>query len=170
MQNLGVDKLFIDKSTGTRADRQGLQDMLSFVRDGDCVIVESISRMARNTMDLLEILDKLNKKNVQFISQKENIDTKTPVGMFMLQVFGAVAELENTYRKLRTREGIDIAKEQGKFKGRQKIELNEKKFEKVYTDWKKGNITAKKAMELLGLKANTFYRRVKEFEEKTLNQ
>lgn len=78
-------------------ERPQLKEILGFVRTGDVVIVESISRLARNTRDLLTIIDELNKKEVQFISLKENIDTNTPSGKFMLTVFGAISELERSY-------------------------------------------------------------------------
>ena len=118
MERLGVDKVYIDKVSGKNTDRPELQKMMNFVRTGDMVIVESISRFARNTKDLLELVEKLNQKNVQFISQKESIDTKTSAGKFMLTVFGAIAELERGYILERQREGIEVAKEQGKYKGR----------------------------------------------------
>lgn len=160
MQELGVEKIFIDKASGKNMQREELQKMLDFARQGDTVICESISRFARNTKDLLELIEKLNNKNVMFISKKECIDTNTPTGKFMLTVFGAVAELEREYILQRQREGIAEAKKQGKYKGRKRIEHPE--FEKIVQKWKKGDITAKKVMELLGMKKNTFYRRVKE--------
>lgn len=92
---------------------------MQFVRRGDVVIVESISRFARNTKDLLNLIEDLSAKDVTFISKKEAIDTTTPSGKFMLTVFGAVAELEREYILQRQREGIEIAKKQGKYKGRQ---------------------------------------------------
>ena len=82
----------------------------------------------------------------------------------MLTVFGAVAELKREYILQRQSEGIAIAKQEGKYKGRKKI-VNDK-FEKIYKDWKADNITALRAMELLGMKRNTFYRRVQEHEAK----
>lgn len=138
--------------------------MLEYVRKGDTVIVESISRFARNTRDLLELIETLSKKQVEFISKKENIDTSTPTGKFMLTVFGTVAALEREYLLQRQAEGIAIAKSEGKYKGRKKIQSD--KFEKVYKDWKGKNIAAVKAMDLLGMKRNTFYRRVSEYETK----
>ena len=96
--------------------------MLEFVRKGDVVIVESISRFARNTKDLLELVEQLTAKGVEFISQKESIDTSTPTGKFMLTIFGAVAEQEREYILQRQREGIAIAKEQGKYTGRKPVE------------------------------------------------
>jgi len=107
---LGVDELFIDRASGKNTDRPELQKMLGYVRKGDTVIVESISRFARNTRDLLDLMEQLASKEVGFISKKEAIDTATPTGKFMLTVFGAVAELEREYILQRQREGIAIAK------------------------------------------------------------
>lgn len=105
MQELGAEQVFIDRMSGKNMDRPELKRLLIFVRAGDCVIVESISRFARNTRDLLELIDQLQKKEVQFVSKKEAIDTTTPTGKFMLTVFGAVAELEREYILQRQREG-----------------------------------------------------------------
>lgn len=94
MKELGAEQVFIDRMSGKNTDRPELKRMMSFVREGDTVIVESISRFARNTKDLLELVEQLTKKRVEFVSKKEAIDTSTPTGKFMLTVFGAVAELE----------------------------------------------------------------------------
>ena len=162
MISLGVDKVYIDKMSGKNTDRPALLELMNFVREGDSVIVESISRFARNTKDLLELTEELNNKHVQFISQKENIDTDTPAGKFMLTIFGAVAELEREYIRQRQREGIEIAKGQGKYKGRP--EKQPENFDAVYEQWKKGEITAKSASEQLGVSRSTFYRKVQEHE------
>ena len=87
MEALGVDQIYIDKMSGKNAERPQLKEMMSYVRRGDTVIVESISRFARNTKDLLELVEQLAAKEVVFISQKEAIDTATPTGKFMLTVF-----------------------------------------------------------------------------------
>ena len=121
MQELGAEQVFIDRMSGKNMDRPELKRLLTFVRAGDCVIVESISRFARNTRDLLELIDQLQKKEVSFVSKKEAIDTTTPTGKFMLTVFGAVAELEREYILQRQREGIAIAKANGVYKGRKPI-------------------------------------------------
>ena len=166
MEDIKIDELFIDKMSGSTKNRPELIKMLDFIRKGDTIIVESISRIARNTRHLLELIDVFKGKGVEFISIKENIDTNTPTGKFMLTVFGAVAELEREAIRLRQREGIEIAKKNMKYKGRKKIE--HKNFEKVYRDWKEKKITAIKAMNLLDMKKNTFYRRVLEFESKDI--
>lgn len=94
--------------------------MLDYMREGDVLCVESISRLARSTRDLLNIVDQLTAKGVQFYSQKESIDTTTPQGKFMLTVFAAMAELERDQIRQRQQEGIVIAKREGKYRGSQK--------------------------------------------------
>ncbi len=162
MKLLEVDRVYIDKMSGKDMERPFLQEMMNFVREGDSVVVESISRFARNTKDLLELTEQLSNKHVQFISQKENIDTDTPAGKFMLTIFGAVAELEREYIRQRQREGIEIAKEKGKYKGRPAKQLDT--FDEIYQQWKSGNITATSASMQLNISRSTFYRKVTAYE------
>ena len=159
MRDLGVDQVYIDRMSGKNTDRPELKRMMSFVRNGDTVIVESISRFARNTRDLLELIEQLAVKGVEFVSKKEAIDTSTPTGKFMLTVFGAVAELEREYILQRQREGIAVAKAAGIYKGRKPIEHPE--FDKVVRQWREGRFTAVEAMKRLDMKPSTFYRKVK---------
>ena len=162
MEEQKAEKLFIDKASGKNTDRKAFKEMMAFVRAGDMVIVESISRIARNTRDLLSIVSELTEKQVEFVSLKENIDTTTPQGRFMLTVFGALAELERENILERQREGIAIAKDAGKYKGRKPLEVDETQFKDACKRWRAGEITATAAMQEVGLKPNTFYRRVKE--------
>ena len=159
MEALGVDEVYIDRMSGKNTNRPELQKMMEYVRKGDTVIVESISRFARNTRDLLELVEQLTAKGVEFVSKKEAIDTTTPTGKFMLTVFGAVAELEREHILQRQREGIAIAKEQGKYKGRKPIQTPE--FEQIVAKWRSGTITAAEAMRILHMTKTTFYRKVK---------
>ena len=159
MKELGVEQIFIDRMSGKNTDRPELKRMMEFVREGDTVMVESISRFARNTKDLLELVEKLTESKVEFVSKKEAIDTSTPTGKFMLTVFGAVAELERGYMLQRQAEGIAIAKQKGVYKGRKPIE--HPKFNEVVSIWKNGDITATEAMKRLDMKPSTFYRKVK---------
>ena len=160
MRELGVEKVFVDRMSGKSADRPELKAMMAFVRQGDTVVVESISRFARNTKDLLELVEQLTAKGVEFISKKEAIDTTTPTGKFMLTIFGAVAELEREYILQRQAEGIAIAKQQGIYRGRRPIVHPD--FEKTAALWRDGKITATEAMKRLNMKPSTFYRKVKE--------
>lgn len=159
LRELGVDELFVDRASGKNADRPELNRMMNFVRRGDTVIVESISRFARNTRDLLALVERLTEKQVEFVSRKEAIDTTTPTGKFMLTVFAAVAELEREYILQRQREGIAIAKQQGKYRGRPPKVYPD--FERIAARWQKGEITAVQAMKQLGMSKTRFYERVK---------
>lgn len=159
MEGLKINEIFINKISGENTDRPQLKKMLEFVRKGDTLIVESISRFARNTKDLLDLIELLTKKEVGFVSQKENIDTTTPTGKFMLTIFGAVAELEREYILQRQREGIEIAKQQGKYTGRKPVELPN--FSSIVDRWKARTISATKASKTLGISRSTFYRHLK---------
>ena len=160
MQELGVDEVYIDRLSGKNTDRPELKKMMDYVRKGDTVIVESISRFARNTRDLLVLIEKLTEKGVEFVSRKEAIDTTTPTEKFMLTVFGAVAELEREYILQRQREGIAIAKAQGKYAGRKPIERSN--FDAVEKLWRAGTISAAEAMRRLDMSRSTFYRKVRQ--------
>ncbi len=159
MCDLGVDELFMDKYSGKNTNRPELQRMMGYVRKGDTVIVESISRFARNAKDLLELVEQLTAKGVNFVSKKETIDTTTPAGKFMLTVFAAVAELEREYILQRQQEGIAIAKAEGKYHGRKPLAMPDN-FHTVVMKWQRGEITAREAMRQVNMRPNTFYRRV----------
>jgi DNA invertase Pin-like site-specific DNA recombinase len=113
-QGISQANIFTDKQSGKDTERPGLKKLKATVKSGDTVVVESISRFARNTRDLLNLVEELTKKGVHFISQKENIDTTTPTGKFMLTVFAAVAELERSCILQRQAEGIAAARKRGK--------------------------------------------------------
>jgi DNA invertase Pin-like site-specific DNA recombinase len=163
MEQLGVDKVFIDVMSGKSADRPQLNEMLDFLRESDELIVESISRLARNTRDLLDIIEKLKTKGVKFVSKKENIDTSTPMGKFILVIFGGLSELERDYLLDRQADGIAAAKRRGAHLGRPETAYPEK-WEPVYEKWRRKQITAVEAMKLLNLKKTVFYKMVKRYE------
>ena len=165
MDALGVNKVFIDKASGKNADRQQLQFMLNYVREGDTVIVESYSRLARSTRDLLDIVETLKNKGVEFISKKEAIDTTTPAGRLMLTIFAGLYQFERECSLERQAEGIAEAKKAGKYKGRKPLDVDADKFKALYIDWKAGRITAVAMQKALGLTAPTFYRRVRDYEK-----
>lgn len=164
-KELGIEEkyIFLDKQSGKNTERKELNRLLEFCREGDIVYTESISRIARNTKDLLQIVEQLNQKKVEFVSLKESIDTSTPQGAFMLTVFGAMAQLERECILQRQKEGIAIARQFNRYKGKPQMKIDKDKFIKVCTEWRKGNKTATQCMKELDLKPNTFYRRVKEW-------
>ena len=124
-----VEKIFLDKLSGKDTDRPQLQAMLEFAREGDTVYVSEFSRLARSTKDLLDIVQQLKDKQVQVISLKESFDTSTPAGELAMTMFAAIATFERKIMLERQREGIALAKAQGKYKGRREV--------KKPADWQK---------------------------------
>lgn len=173
MKELEVEKVYIEKVSGKNTNRPQLKEMLDYIREGDTVIVESISRFARNTKDLLSLIDVLESKKVNFVSKKETIDTSTPQGRFMLTIFGAIAELEREYTLERQKEGIaampidrngrKISLRTGRYTGRPNINFPDN-WATVYSQWKNKEIKSIEAMKLLNLRKTTFYKLVKEYE------
>ena len=163
MKNFCVEKVYCEKLSGKNTDRPEFQKMIDFLREGDTLYIESISRLSRSIRDFLKIIDILTEKNVMLVSDKESIDTSTPTGRFMLTIFAALSELEREQTLQRQREGIAEAKKRGAYKGRQPIKVDDQRFKAVCKHWTDGEITATEAMEKLNLKPNTFYRRVKQY-------
>lgn len=161
MEELGVEKVYIDKLSGKDTNRPQLKEMLEFVRSGDQVYTESYSRISRSLKDLLEIVEQLKNKEVDFISKKEQFDTTTPSGKLMLGVFASLAEYEREILLQRQKEGLEECKRRNIKLGRKPIEVDDGKFSEAIKEWRAGVITAVQAMKRLELKPNTFYRRVK---------
>ena len=155
------DCIFIDKQSGKNTKRPELQRLLSVVEKGDSITVEAISRFARNTRDLLSLIDILNEKGVEFISLKENIDTTTPTGKFMLTILGAVAELEREYILQRQAEGIAAAKMRGVKFGRERKDLPDN-FGELVKKWERKTLGLPDLLKICGISQRTFYRRLKE--------
>ena len=140
-------------------NRPKLQSLMKTVQKGDAVVVESISRFARNTRDLLDLVAKLTKKGVEFISLKEHIDTTTPPGRLVLTIFGAMYEFERETILQRQAEGIAAAKSQGKQFGRP-IKKPPENFVALVKDWESGKINFDEALDQTELKQATFYGRL----------
>lgn len=162
MERLGVEKVYTDKVSGKNTDRPELRRMMDFVREGDVVIVESFSRFARNTRDLLDLMDTLKQKGVQFISMKENIDTESAAGKLMMVLFAALAQFERENLLERQAEGIAVAKVEGRMKGRPK--KAEETFEDIYLQVQAGKKSASRGAKELGIARSTWYRKAKEYE------
>ena len=158
-----LNKVFEEKLSGKNTDRPQLQAMLAYLREGDTLYVESFSRLARSTRDLLNIVNTLTEKGVSFVSLKENIDTTTPNGKFMLTVFAGLYELERDNILERQREGIDLALKEGRPYGRPSATLSST-FSKNYQLWKQGELKAVDFMKRENIPKSTFYKLVKRYE------
>lgn len=118
-----IDKWFTEKISAKDMNRPELKKMLEFAREGDTVYIHDFSRIARSTRDLLDLVELLNNKGIHLASNKENIDTNTPTGKLMLTMIAAINEFERNNLLERQREGISIAKREGKYKGRKEISI-----------------------------------------------
>ncbi len=117
----GIDKWFIEKASGKNTDRPEFQKMLDWVREGDTIYIHDLSRIARSTKDLLDLLDVLREKGVALVSDKESIDTSTATGKLLVTMVAAINEFERANLLERQKEGIAIAKREGKYKGRKAV-------------------------------------------------
>ena len=124
LKKYGIDKWFTEKVSAKDTNRPQLQAMLEFAREGDTLYIHDFSRLARSTSDLLKMVELLQNKGVHLVSNKESIDTSTPTGKLMLTMLGAIYEFERTNLLERQREGVAIAKTQGKYKGRKEIKID----------------------------------------------
>ncbi|NUJ09871.1 recombinase family protein [Bacillus paranthracis] len=164
LEKYGIDRWYEEKASAKDTNRPKFQEMMDWVREGDTIYIRDFSRLARSTQDLLNITTELKEKGVKLVSDKENIDSSTPHGELMLTMIGAINAFERANMLERQKEGIAIAKQKGVYKGRKQIDFPSN-WNNVYKQWKSREMTAKQAMEELGLKRTTFYKLVKEYEE-----
>ena len=159
-----IDKWFIDKTSGKNTDRAELKAMLEYVREGDTIYIHDLSRLARNTCDLLKLVSELESKGIKLVSNKESIDTSTPTGKLMLTMIGAIAEFERANLLERQKEGIAIAKAEGKYKGRKSVEP--KDFDKFYEKYLKRELNKTQLAKELNISRPTLDKLIKEREGK----
>lgn len=163
MEKYQIEKWFIEKVSAKDTNRPKLQEMLDFAREGDTIHIHDFSRLARSTKDLLDIVEKLNQKGITLISNKENIDTSTPTGKLMLTMIGAINEFERTNLLERQREGIAIAKRNGKYKGRKPVSIPN--FEKHYQRYMKREISKSQLAKDLNISRPTLDKLIKEYNQ-----
>ena len=162
LKNRNIDKWFIEKVSAKDMNRPKLQEMMDYIREGDTVFIHDFSRLARSTKDLLEIVELLDKKKVDLVSNKENIDSSTPSGRLMLTMIGAIAEFERANLLERQREGIAIAKKQGKYKGRQPKAIDKDLFDAEYQKYRTRKINKGQFAKNLNVSRPTLDKLLKE--------
>lgn len=131
LEGVQVDRTYEDRVSAKDLQRPSLQDMITYVREGDIVVVHSMDRLARNLDDLRQLVKTLTQKGVAVQFIKENLTFSgddTPMANLMLSVMGAFAEFERSLSKERQREGVALAKARGAYKGRKKV-LSQDKVE-----------------------------------------
>lgn len=123
LERYGIDKWFVEKVSGKNTNRPKLQEMLDYIREDDTIYVEEFSRLGRSTADLLDTVQRIENAGAKFVSLKENFDTITPTGKLQMTMMAAIAEFERSMILERQREGIAIAKREGKYKGRKAVSV-----------------------------------------------
>src|SRR5438270_4712886 len=120
LENIGCIKIFTDTGTGATTERKGLDEALSYVREGDTLVVWRLDRLGRSLQHLIETIIKLHNRRIGFKSITENIDTTTSGGKLIFHIFGALAEFERDIIRERTQAGLIAARARGRFGGRPK--------------------------------------------------
>ena len=164
LKRFNIDKWFSEKVSGKNVDdRQQLRDLLDWVREGDTVYVHDFSRLARSTKDLLSITEQLTAKKVHLVSLKENLDTSTPTGKLMLTMIAAINEFERQTILERQAEGIALAKKNGAYKGRKRIEV--KNFGRYYAQYIRHDLSKSEISRKLHISRPTVDRLIEQYEK-----
>lgn len=168
LEKYGIEKWYIEKVSGKDTNRPKLKEMLDFARDSDIIYIHDFSRLARSTKDLLNIVEMLNNKGINLVSNKENIDTSTPTGKLMLTMIGAIAEFERQNLLERQKEGIAIAKREGKFKGGQVKKIDDTLFNSLLDQYNTRAINKKEFSEKLNVSRPTLDKLLKDRAKKAV--
>lgn len=159
LNEYGVDTLFTEKMTGTKSDRPELEKVRLKARSGDTIVIESLSRLGRSSKDLLSLIDEFDKQNIQLVSLKENIDTKTPTGKLLLTVLSALSQFERDLTVQRTTEGLKAARARGRVGGRPKSDS--KAIEKAVKLYNAQTHSIKEITAISGISQATLYRELR---------
>ena len=129
LKRAGCEKIFEDKASGAKTDRPGLGEALKHVRKGDTLLVWRLDRLGRSLIHLIETINQLEERSIDFRSLREAIGTTTSGGKLVFQIFGALAEFERNLIRERTQAGLGAARARGRKSGRPKA-LNQTKIER----------------------------------------
>lgn len=126
LANAGCQKVFEDKTSGSRDERPGLNKTLEVLREGDTLVVWKLDRLGRSVKRLVDLISSLAKQNIHFKSLTDSIDTSTPSGRFFFHVMASLAEMERELTVERTRAGLEMAKKLGRRGGRKRLMTDSK--------------------------------------------
>jgi DNA invertase Pin-like site-specific DNA recombinase len=160
LEKEGCEKIFTDKVSGTKAERKGLTEALSHLREGDTLVVWRLDRLGRSLRHLIDTVTELQDRGVGFKSLQENIDTTTSGGKLVFHIFGALAEFEREIIRERTQAGLQSARSRGKVGGRPKA-LSAKQVQMLRNMAADKSLTVSDICKALGIGRTTFYRYVK---------
>lgn len=166
LDGVELDKKYIEYASGSSLKRPQLDAMMDYIREDDCVIVHSLDRLARNLKDLLELIEIFEKKKVEVRFVKENLNFNGKDSSFskmILGILGTIYEFEREKILERQREGIEQAKRQGKYKGKQN-KLTSSLIEKIKEHLQTRKTKTKIAQEL-AISRYSLYRYIKQIEK-----
>jgi DNA invertase Pin-like site-specific DNA recombinase len=163
LKKYDIDDWLSEKVSGKYTNRPVLKRMIELATKDDTIYIHSLDKLASSIKNLLNIVMQLQEKGIHLVSVKENIDSNTTTGKLMLTMIGAINTFERANMLERQHEGIAIAKENGVYKGRKAIRYPNNWFV-IYSQYKTRVLTGTKAMDMLGLKRNTFYKLLKKYE------
>ena len=161
LKEAGCKKIFQDKISGVKEDRDGLLQVLEIVRPGDTLVVWKLDRLGRSLQHLISVVDELKGKDVYFRSLKENLDTSSSTGKLIFHIFGALAEFERDIIRERTMAGLAAARARGRVGGRPKI-MDAGKVKLARTLMADNSRCVREICEILGVSKATLYRYLKD--------
>jgi len=166
LKKAGCDKIFTEKESGTKDDRQELKNCLQYLRKGDVLIVYKLDRLGRSTKKLLEITDQLEEDGIQFISINDKMDTTTAIGKAMFRMLAVLSEMERDLIVERTKAGLEAARARGRKGGRPK--MDKKVLDKAIRLYNSKEYTVKEITDMTGVSKAKIYQALNEqkFEEK----
>lgn len=171
LNEIGMDIIYEEKVSGANMDREELQKMLKELKKGDTVYVTDLTRITRSTQDLFLLTDEIKNRGANLKSLKDNwldLSEENPYSQFLLTVMAGVNQLERDLIRMRQREGIEIAKREGKFKGRvKKYHKGHEGMNYAIKLYREGNMTVKKICEITNVSRSSLYRRIAEEKEST---
>lgn len=163
LEEYEIDRWFVEKASGKDTNRPKLQEMLEYIREDDTVYVEEFSRLGRSTADLLSIVQRIEDAGAKFISTKERFNTSTPTGRLQMTMMAAIAEFERAMILERQREGIAIAKRDGKYKGRKPVSVPN--IEEYYQKYMRRQGTKTSLAKEMGISRTTLDKLFRQYEQ-----
>jgi len=168
LKEVGIDVIFEEKESGSTQDRPELQKMLKELREDDIIYVSDLTRITRSTRDLFELVDYIKQKKANLKSLKDSwldLSEDNPYSQFLMTVMGGVNQLERDLIRMRQREGIDLAKKEGKYRGRvKKYHHKHAGINYAVKLYQEGKMTVKQICEITNVSRSALYRRLSELD------
>lgn len=162
LREAGCERIYQEKASGRKIDRPELEKLLDFLRPGDVLVVWKLDRLGRTMKQLVDLLEDFDEREIVFVSLTESIDTKTPMGRFLVAVLAAMAQMEADVTRERTMAGLAEARKQGRVGGRPKTKAEDAERAVSAVE---GGMTVSEACRLVGISRPTYYKYKRAMEE-----